>query len=265
MKKAIATTAMGLTLALVGCTTTAPETADTSSALVIDVHSDTAIEGTFTASDRVVTFRADQLRKYVGSLSVEVGDATLFYLNDSEVGEIMLDGRGTSLTAADRDALVAFSHAVEAYIGHIRDADAMHETMLSGGSAYLAVAPVGMTLDTLAKPIDGFTKDTANGNGNDGKTCITVGTQRTAYFDQGSSGQVYSWTWTVGNSGGGSYGCMGRCGPGCGGGDWTLDCLDHDACSLYFGASGGGSDPNCGDEWWNGSDDYTNIFKRCYN
>ena len=61
----------------------------------------------------------------------------------------------------------------------------------------------------------------------------------------------------------GDYSCMGRCGPACGGGDWTLDCLEHDACSRYYSASGGGNDSNCGDEWWEASDDYTAFWKRC--
>eukprot|EP01006_Ploeotia_vitrea_P046244 TRINITY_DN67010_c7_g10_i1.p1 TRINITY_DN67010_c7_g10~~TRINITY_DN67010_c7_g10_i1.p1 ORF type:complete len:190 (+),score=6.94 TRINITY_DN67010_c7_g10_i1:24-593(+) len=51
-----------------------------------------------------------------------------------------------------------------------------------------------------------------------------------------------------------SYGCQGRCGPGCefSSGkcsNWGRDCLRHDACSWFFGASGGLKDKNCGDEF----------------
>jgi len=52
----------------------------------------------------------------------------------------------------------------------------------------------------------------------------------------------------------GNYGCQGQCGSGCIkgcgifslGGAWSLNCLKHDICSWYFGASGGGSDTYCG-------------------
>jgi len=60
--------------------------------------------------------------------------------------------------------------------------------------------------------------------------------------------------WGSNPKNGGSYNCQGECGSscieGCGllrlGGGWSRNCLRHDVCSWYHGASGGGSDPNCG-------------------
>ena len=65
---------------------------------------------------------------------------------------------------------------------------------------------------------------------------------------------------------GGDYNCMGRCGGGCGGGwgqcsNWARDCLKHDVCSWFFGSSGALFDENCGDEWQQGTWDYTSC---CY-
>jgi len=57
-----------------------------------------------------------------------------------------------------------------------------------------------------------------------------------------------------------NYGCMGRCGAGCGYASYTYDCLDHDRCC---GVHGGCSDPwngNCGDEYWEASDDWWNAW-----
>jgi len=60
--------------------------------------------------------------------------------------------------------------------------------------------------------------------------------------------------WGVNPINGGDYGCQGQCGAGCIngcglfslGGAWARNCLRHDICSWYFGASGGGSSPQCG-------------------
>jgi len=58
---------------------------------------------------------------------------------------------------------------------------------------------------------------------------------------------------------GGVYSCMGKCGPGCGSincGAWARDCLRHDVCSWFFSSTDGSSDPNCGQAYDWGSDDY---------
>ena len=65
-----------------------------------------------------------------------------------------------------------------------------------------------------------------------------------------------------------AYGCMGRCGAGCG--HWwipsayTQACLDHDVCSVKNNSSGGASDVNCGDEFSLAIDDYIlGVVKGC--
>lgn len=69
--------------------------------------------------------------------------------------------------------------------------------------------------------------------------------------------------WGRSNYNGGDYDCMGLCGGGCQKffrGGWTLDCLEHDVCSHNLGASGGGSDKNCGDEY---KDAQANYWASC--
>lgn len=61
---------------------------------------------------------------------------------------------------------------------------------------------------------------------------------------------------------------MGRCGPGCGRSwipsGWAKDCMDHDQCSHKNYSSGGGSDPNCGDEYNEAIDDWTfSVIRGC--
>jgi len=58
---------------------------------------------------------------------------------------------------------------------------------------------------------------------------------------------------------GGSYGCMGKCGAGCGDidcGAWARDCMRHDICSWYFTSTDGANDPNCGDAYNMAENDY---------
>jgi len=65
----------------------------------------------------------------------------------------------------------------------------------------------------------------------------------------------------------GVYDCQGECGAGCvngcgifsGGGGWSRNCLRHDICSWHFGASGGGSDANCGKSYNQASGDIFNC------
>ena len=65
---------------------------------------------------------------------------------------------------------------------------------------------------------------------------------------------------------GGSYNCMGRCGPGCGGSswntpcsNWSVKCLQHDVCSYYYSSGAAFFDSNCGDEWFHASPDWGEV------
>ncbi|MEM9991097.1 MAG: hypothetical protein AAF738_04995 [Bacteroidota bacterium] len=98
------------------------------------------------------------------------------------------------------------------------------------------------------------------GTGDDGVQCIRKNQQYTLSYTN-ASGAVTTVNRTAGYNGGGSYKCMGRCGGSCGRwwipSSWTLDCFEHDECSLQLNASGGPSDSNCGDEWWEAADDWS--------
>jgi hypothetical protein len=59
------------------------------------------------------------------------------------------------------------------------------------------------------------------------------------------------------NSGPGSPGCLGECGPDCNGIDtYTYDCGDHDRCGRVHGGSLNPWDSECGDEYWEADDDF---------
>jgi len=61
---------------------------------------------------------------------------------------------------------------------------------------------------------------------------------------------------------GDNYDCQGRCGGGCGSwscSNWATDCLIHDVCSWYYGATDGLADRNCGDSYATAIDDTVSL------
>ncbi|MCP5350953.1 MAG: hypothetical protein H7A10_08325 [Oceanospirillaceae bacterium] len=98
----------------------------------------------------------------------------------------------------------------------------------------------------------------AAGSVNEGITCIYKNTTVKAQFDDSRGNHEVNVV--VGSTAKAGYGCMGRCGAGCGNilpSAWTKDCMDHDECSAENNSSGGSSDKNCGDEYNEAVDDWT--------
>lgn len=256
---------IGLGLGLAACAEEPASPAPVDQDLRIDQHDDRVVRGAYDAGELAVEFVAESSREAAGTVTVRVGDDVLVLTADAITGEVAVDAAGARLDADEAGALASFALAIEAYLGDADDVSRFHEGLLAGASTYLAVAPVDATLPDSFHMVEGL-KGTAPGTGNDGKTCVARGSTRTATFD-GSQG-VRSESWVVGANGGvqwnGDFAGMGRCGVGTGSYDWTLDCLEHDACSRYYYSSTGLADHNCGDEWSEASDDYTAFWKRCY-
>lgn len=235
------------------------------SPLRVTVHDGTTIAGTFDAGDQLVAFRAEMPRALLGVASVTVGGQTLTLTADADLGEVAFRGDGAILDADQHGALASLAVALEVYLGGVEDTAVMHESVLWVASQYLATAPVDLPLPSSTHQVATVDGDTASALGNNGKSCIRTGETRTAYFD-GDQGN-HAESWVVGSSGGvqwsGDYSCMGRCGAGCGSYDWTLDCLEHDACSRKYYSTSGAVDHNCGDEWSEASDDYASFWTRC--
>lgn len=130
---------------------------------------------------------------------------------------------------------------------------------------YWSQAPEGYVYETYRVV---FEQEAPNERrGNDGVSCVKRGRTYTLQYD-GSAGNT-NVSRKAGYNGGGSYGCMGRCGVGCGRSwipsSWTLDCFEHDECSLRYGASGGSSDRNCGDEFNEAADDWVfGVIRGCF-
>lgn len=233
---------------------------DSAQPLAVSEHTETRMAGSYAAGELVVSFAATTPRQYLGEVALRVAGKDIASRVDALRGSIAIDLPATSLLPAEIDGLASFYGAILEYLGDVADVELMHESLLVRTAALMAVAPSNALLPDVSTFVD--TPFVQTSNGDDGKTCIKAGETRTAWFD-GSKGTT-SQNWVVDSTGATGWECMGHCGAGCGRNyDYTLDCLDHDACGLYYRASGGSSDPNCGDEWSNASGDYLNFFKRC--
>lgn len=237
----------------------------TNGPLAIEQHDGSVLTGSFDAGDMYVLFYAEMPHEYVGVVEVTVRGKTLAMTVDAYSGAIEFDAANAELAVDEVAALHSFSLAIDDYLGPVADTAVMHESLLAHAGRYFAVAPARTPLLHVEKHVVGLSGIDTYSRGNDGKRCIDKGDTETAKFD-GDHGDTNE-SWVVGSDGGnqwnGDYECMGRCGEGCGSYDWTLDCLDHDACSRYYYSSTGAFDHNCGDEWSHASDDYTNFWKRC--
>ncbi|MEM6802376.1 MAG: hypothetical protein AAF696_13285 [Bacteroidota bacterium] len=181
--------------------------------------------------------------------------------------EITIDGHeeilsGEELLALHKSAIAIGEHILEAR--ELKDTEievSQAENTLVQVMNYISNAPKNYVYGQLD-----FKPDVSKGYGNEGIRCIKRGRNYTLYYD-GSRGRTSSRK-RAGYNGGGSYGCMGRCGANCGRwwipSAWTLDCFEHDECSLRYRASGGSSDRNCGDEYNEAADDYVfGVIRGC--
>ncbi|MDQ3230190.1 MAG: hypothetical protein M3Q07_00070 [Pseudobdellovibrionaceae bacterium] len=167
----------------------------------------------------------------------------------SESGLQNMDGHGAVLSEQERHGL---AQAAQEYSKqqNVTDDSSLEEKSLYLVFDYLSQAP-----DDYAFPSRNYHSINL---ANEGISCIKKGALVKAQWNTRATSYVAE-DIVVGVNWPNSYGCMGRCGGDCGWGPpsaWTKDCLDHDACSYRNNASGGASDPNCGDEFNEAADDW---------
>jgi hypothetical protein len=182
-------------------------------------------------------------------IQIQVNEHQFDFGMNAETGLQSIDGHGAVLNAAERDAL---AKAAKDYATreNVNDSSPLEQRSVYLAFDYLSHAP-----DNYAFPSRRFNNLSL---ANEGISCIRKGTTVTAQWNTQASSYVAE-NIVVGVNWPNGYGCMGRCGADCGWGapsSWTKDCLDHDACSYRNNASGGSSDPNCGDEYDEAADDW---------
>jgi hypothetical protein len=258
------------TIGLIACADELPpEPIDVPSGLALSRHDETHLSGTFGDGASAIRFEAIATAADRASLELVVNGKPLRYealaATDAHDGwyRVELDA---SFDAADLAIAGAALEALVAELGHETTAMSLHEASVPKLVYFVAQQSPGAWVDSLFHREYSVSTPLFSVN-DDGRVCIKKTTTVTAYYDN-KAGAVTSRGIVVGVDegtsacGAGNYGCMGRCGAGCSGfgGGWTLDCLEHDACSHDLCASGGGSDQNCGDEYNHASSD---IFSSC--
>jgi hypothetical protein len=250
---------------------------DLTSALVIDENTGARVAGHIQTSAGVIAFVAIRTDATHITVKITINGKTFDGALDADT--TVIDGHDAVLTVAEKEFLKGFSEALAEKIDMPEESP---QIPVYRFAALLSIAPNGFVhrrLETSDTPVAALGAPPDSGVwGNEGKTCIKIGTiVNTSYTanyknDAGKDlGNSYLLDpIKVGSDGGkivvngktNDYSCMGRCGAGCSGigGGWTKDCLDHDTCSLKYKASGGASDPNCGNEYNEASDD---IFASC--
>ena len=179
------------------------------------------------------------------------------------------NGYGAVLTEKQKEVLLSFSNqfgeAIVTSNGNTPEKfeiGRMEFTFLRTVE-FWSQAPKGFVHTKQSLTADVRTKST----GDDGIVCIEKNNYYTLHYTDKDNNTITTRKKT-GYDGGGSYGCMGRCGANCGSwwaaSAWTRDCFEHDQCSLDYSASGGASDDHCGDEYWHASDDYIfGVIRGC--
>ncbi|MCI4668478.1 MAG: hypothetical protein MRZ79_10085 [Bacteroidia bacterium] len=252
---------------------------------LLEVNLPEHIKGTFSNSEHSVNYEV-VLEKEIYHLTAMIDGKVLEAMVSYEDFSIDFDGHSNTLTAEQmltlNGAAVKIGESIyDSQPDHSQYScnDGSHSQQNESDASEFVISEAENTLVRIldywsnapAGYVYGERQVTADPGpterrGNDGVSCIKRGRSYALQYD-GSRGNT-NVTRTAGYNGGGSYGCMGRCGGNCGRwwipSSWTLDCFEHDECSLSYGASGGSSDRNCGDEFNEAADDWTfGVIRGC--
>jgi len=237
--------------------------------LTITRHTATELTGTFGDGDRTLRFHAVAPADDRATLDLRLNGKPLRY--EALAATAAHDGwyRVELDTVVDADDVAVAQGALDALIAELGEdttAMALYEASVPKLAYHVAQQAAGAWVPSIFRREYSVSSPLWSLN-DDNRTCIKKTTTVTASYDNAagaatSKGVVVGSDWGTSACGSGNYSCMGRCGAGCNGfgGGWTLDCLEHDACSHDLCAAGGGSDANCGDEYNHASSD---IFSSC--
>jgi hypothetical protein len=191
------------------------------------------------------------------NIQIKVDNKVVDLTVNEQTGLKSLDGHGIVLSDDEKKAISQFAMEY-ANKQNLNERSSNDQKMVFSALDYLSQMPKDHAVTTR-------TYNDLN-LANEGITCIRKGTVVTAQWNTRYSGYVAE-NIVVGTNWPNGYGCMGRCGSDCGWGApsaWTKDCMDHDACSYRNKASGGASDPNCGDEFNEAADDWIGgVWRGC--
>jgi hypothetical protein len=240
------------------------------SGLSIDQQDELVIRGTYTAADRELRFESRISGPMQNEIRLTIGDQRFDLSLDAPAGRIVMDSHGTALDQRSHAMLQDVVQALDGYLGESAANAAFHERGL-----YAAVitwqASGGLVVAHRVAYVEPLAADrwenvgrqaptrTARTLNDDGIQCVKKGSWYNVSYDDNDESNH---TEVVQAN---SYNCNGRCGAGCGGGQWTWDCLEHDECCRDNGGGTTCWNPvgQCGDEYSHAAPDYACTWCGC--
>lgn len=279
--KSLARLAFGLSLLACGCVgqvsdgETSSEDAvpsgSTAQGLTFTRHDASALEGTFALDGGIVRFVATSVEAGHAELHFQINDKVVQYeglaSTDEQEGFFRVNA-DVAFSAAEKELARSLVDALSQEFGNEASALSLFEASVPKMAQFIADQREGSVISSIAR-LEFAGADTAREKSlnDDGVTCVKRGKSMSVQYDDKKGAVrtvavVVGANWGTSACGSGNYDCMGRCSAGCTGfgGGWTLDCLEHDACSHDMCAGGGNRDSNCGDEYSNATWD---IFASC--
>jgi hypothetical protein len=229
---------------------------DTVTGLLLDENSDTVTRGRFVTTDGQISFSATSDAD-TSAVRIQINGKTFDVTIN---GSITVDGHDAVLTEAEKALLLTFSEALTSRFQTETKGATRFESVARLGS-YLSQAPEGHVHVRLVNGVE-LPEGVAASAATAAIVCLKKKATATASYTDNKGVRTTkpvvvgsNWGGNACNTGG-DYNCMGLCGAGCAGSNWTQDCLDHDTCSHDKCSKYGPLDPNCKDEFNRASDDY---------
>lgn len=234
----------------------------------ITVRDGDRFEGSYTDALGAVEFASRRNGDTGGSLVLFVNGKRFDVVGELSTSFVEADGYGQVLTDDDKMLLASAADRIMYALGVEHDYDLPYfERLPIRNSLYFSEAPARYAHGHVVEgvpPVEGVSYSLAD----DGVIRLQKWRLYKGQYDKGYGGKVYSFKCTTWKNWGtsrcdkGDYGCMGRCGGGCGGAGTKYpyrDCLEHDVCSHNLCAVAGIASINCGDEYKHAIDDFNAI------
>ncbi|SNR15493.1 hypothetical protein [Tenacibaculum jejuense] len=254
-----------ISLSIVSCSDTDEKTNPGAQAIGLIENSNKEFSGKISIDNSKIAYGVIQNSELNYTISVNINNKEITAVVDYENSTIDFKAADVQFSDMEKvDLLMSTADIAEYFLEEKEAKIDMHEYAMIKLMEYWSQAPSQHVFHSRKVNSD---LDVKLRSRNEGITCIRRNSYVKAEYDD-RNGRSYSDNVKVGSKPRANYGCMGRCGADCGRwwipSAWTKDCMDHDQCSNIFNASGGSSDPNCGDEFNEAADDYVfGVLRGC--
>ncbi len=235
-------------------------------AIGLETQQENLFAGQKNIDNHVITYKVSAEEELHFVAEVTIDQKTLFANVQYDLETIDFDGKDVVLTKEQKEVLLKLGEEISMFLFGEKSTDefSMAEYTLLRLLEYWAKSPNGYAYPKKKIAPHNAIKNNLKSR-NEGVTCIRKNTIVNADYDD-DRGDISEPIRVNGER------CIGRCGSGCGStftiaSAWTKDCLDHDRCGRVNGGGSASSNPfdrECGDEYFEASDDYLfGVIRGC--